>query len=80
MVLSIATKPRQTPIITQWAAVVQDENIISFGSIHPDYMDWESELQKLHEAGIKGIKFHPDYRGMMLPNDVLEMILGIVEI
>lgn len=62
VLLSIATKPQQTRKITQWASSVQDENIIAFGSIHPDYEDWKDELSRLCEAGIKGIKFHPEYQ------------------
>lgn len=62
VLLSIATKPQQTHKITQWAASVQDKNIIAFGSIHPDYEDWKDELYRLCEAGIKGIKFHPEYQ------------------
>lgn len=62
VLLSIATKPQQTHKITQWAASVQDENIIAFGSIHPEYEDWRDELSKLCEVGIKGIKFHPEYQ------------------
>jgi len=62
VLLSIATKPQQTRKITQWAASVQSEEIIAFGSIHPDSEDWEDELVSLYEAGIIGIKFHPDYQ------------------
>ena len=62
VVLSIATKPQQTPNITQWAASVQDEDIITFSSIHPDDINWAYELQNIHNAGFKGIKFHPEYQ------------------
>lgn len=62
VVLTIATKPQQTHKINQWAASVQDENIIAFGTVHPDYADWENELEWLHSSGIRGIKFHPEYQ------------------
>jgi len=62
VLLSIATKPQQARKITQWAASVQSEEIIAFGSIHPDSEDWEDELVRLYEAGIIGIKFHSDYQ------------------
>lgn len=62
VVLSIATKPQQTGRINQWAASIQDEAIIAFGTLHPGFEDWEKEIDRMHEAGIKGIKFHPDYQ------------------
>lgn len=58
----VATKPSQTVSINRWAAKVQDKNIISFGTIHPDYPDWQEEIKWLASAGIKGVKFHPDYQ------------------
>lgn len=62
VLLSIATKPQQTQKITQWALSVQDEDIIAFGSIHPECPDWKNELERLERSGIKGIKFHPEYQ------------------
>lgn len=62
VVLNIATKPQQTSRINQWAISIQSDDLIPFGTIHPDFDDWENELVRLHQAGIKGIKFHPDYQ------------------
>lgn len=62
VLLSIATKPQQTPKINQWAISIQDSDLIPFGTIHPDFDDWKKELVRLQQAGIRGIKFHPDYQ------------------
>jgi len=62
VLLSIATKPHQTSKINQWAISIQDNDLIPFGTIHPDFDDWKNELLRLQQAGIKGIKFHPDYQ------------------
>ncbi|MEN2775473.1 amidohydrolase family protein [Acetivibrio clariflavus] len=62
VVLSIATKPSQTEKINNWTALIQDDNIIGFGSIHPENENWKEELLRLKENGIKGIKLHPDYQ------------------
>jgi len=62
VVLSIATKPSQTEKINDWSAAVQDDDIIAFGSIHPDYGNWKDELKRIKGLGLKGIKFHPDYQ------------------
>lgn len=52
-------------------------DVIPFASMHPDFMfpdinertqryDWEKELKRLHGAGIKGLKLHPDFQGFFL--------------
>lgn len=65
VVLSIATKPSQQRTINDWAYETskQYENMIFFGTIHPDAEDWEAELERVKELGFKGIKLHPDYQG-----------------
>jgi len=62
ILLNIATKPQQTSRINQWAISIQADDLIPFGTIHPDFENWRDELSILQKAGIKGIKFHPDYQ------------------
>lgn len=62
VLLPIATKPTQTEVINNWAASVQGDGIIAFGSIHPDYTEWKKELKRIKDLGLKGIKLHPDYQ------------------
>ncbi len=62
LILNIATKPTQTGKITQWSSSIQDDEIIAFGSVHPDNLDWEEQLTNMKAAGLKGIKFHPEYQ------------------
>ena len=69
VVLSIATRPQQSEKITQWSASIQDEEIIAFGSIHPDLHDWLRELEKMKSMGIKGIKMHPDYQNFFVDEE-----------
>lgn len=66
VVLNIATKPSQNKVINRWAAEINGGSIISFGTIHPDYSGWRDEIAFLEDAGIKGIKFHPDYQGFYI--------------
>lgn len=35
---------------------------IGFGTIHPDYANFEQELERIKAAGLKGIKLHPDFQ------------------
>lgn len=62
VVLPIATKPSQTSRLNDWAVSVQSDDIIAFGSVHPDFGEWKSELERLKALGIRGIKLHPDYQ------------------
>lgn len=67
VVLNIATNPRQEHSVNDFAlSLVGDEKIIPFGSIHPESDNIDIELQRLKEAGIKGIKLHPDYQGFFV--------------
>ncbi len=62
VLLSIATKPQQTTKINQWAASIQADDIIPFGTLHPDFDDWKAELARIRSDGLRGVKFHPDYQ------------------
>ena len=66
VVHNIATKKKQTRIINDWAIEIQSDRIIPFGTVHPDFEDWESEIDRLKASGIKGIKFHPDYQSFFV--------------
>lgn len=39
-----------------------EQGIITFGGMHPDYTDYKTELKRLKDNGIKGIKIHPAYQ------------------
>ncbi|HEY8348871.1 MAG TPA: hypothetical protein VIM13_03450 [Clostridia bacterium] len=71
VLFNIATKPSQTAKINDWAVRIQDEGIISFGSIHPLCEDWESELKRIKELGLRGIKFHPEYQEFYVDDEAM---------
>jgi|LSQX01.3.fsa_nt_gb predicted TIM-barrel fold metal-dependent hydrolase len=62
VVQTIATKAQQTRTINKWASEIQSEDIIAFGTIHPDYKEWKEEIEYLKNNKIRGVKFHPDYQ------------------
>lgn len=74
VLLPIATKPSQQNTINNWAKSVQEEfpdRIISFGTVHPDAEDALSELERIKEMGMKGVKLHPDYQGFFADDEKL---------
>lgn len=62
VVCNIATNPRQQKKVNDFAIAANGGPIVSFGSVHPDAPDALEELCRIKEAGLKGIKLHPDYQ------------------
>lgn len=81
MVHSAATRPGQVMPANNWAINIQnnDRRFVAFGTIHPDYPDWESELDRLESYGIHGIKLHADIQGFDLADTRLQPILAALE-
>lgn len=65
----IATNPGQQTNVNNFAITINAEsNIVAFGSVHPDAPNALEELERIREAGIQGIKLHPQYQGFY-PDD-----------
>lgn len=62
-VMNIATNPRQMQSVNNFANEINSDDIIAFGSVHPDAPDWEEELERIADMGLRGVKLHPDYQG-----------------
>lgn len=63
LVLPVCTKPSQFESINKFARILnEEENIFSFGGIHPDNDNIKEKLIYLKSKGFKGIKLHPDYQ------------------
>ena len=72
VVLSISTNPKQQTNVNDFAiSLLSNPDLIPFGSVHPDSEEAIDELYRLKEAGIKGIKFHPDYQDFMADDEKL---------
>ena len=69
VVLCAATAPAQVIPANNYAISLQREHpdqVIAFGTVHPGYDNWESELARIKAAGIRGIKLHPDFHSFWL--------------
>ena len=73
VVHSAATKPDQVIPANNWAISMQKDHpeLISFGTMHPGYEDWEKELDRIEKAGIRGLKIHPDFQGFCMTDERL---------
>ena len=68
--LPVMTKPGQVEKVNS-SLIMQKEylldmKIITFGGMHPDYVNYKEELLRLKQAGIPGIKLHPAYQNVDL--------------
>ncbi len=65
VILPVATVPRQVVSINNLAAELNGKDgIIYAGAIHPDHEDIDGALDFIKNAGLFGIKLHPDYQGV----------------
>ena len=61
-VLNIATTPGQQQAVNNYAAAINNERLIAFGSVHPDAPDALDELARMVALGIRGLKLHPYFQ------------------
>ncbi len=77
VILPVATVPRQVESINRLAAELNGKDgIIYAGAIHPDCENIDEILDFIKNAGLFGIKIHPDYQDVRF-ND--ERVLKILE-
>ena len=62
VVLPVATKPSQVPVINAWALENEQDKLRFFGAAHPDDPDFLQNLDWIKQHGFKGVKLHPDYQ------------------
>ena len=71
--LPVLTKPTQFDSVLGFAVSLNDKykgkKILSFAGIHPLCDDIEGKLQAVKNAGIKGVKIHPDYQETFIDDD-----------
>ncbi len=73
VVHNAATASAQVVPANNWAIHIHREypEVLSFGTLHVDFPDFERELDRLWRAGIQGIKFHADFQGFRLDDPKL---------
>ncbi len=76
IVHSTATKAAQVESINNF--IIEEckkhSEFIGFGTIHPEYEDFVSELKRIHDAGLKGIKLHPDFQKFQIDTPQMDAI------
>ena len=78
VVHNAATSPKQVQMVNNWAISLQRDyadRVIAFGSLHPALENWPQELERLKQAGIKGLKLHPEFQGFWMNDPGLKDIM-----
>lgn len=59
-----ATKASQVAHLNEFISdcAAKASNVVALGSLYPTMEDWEPELERMPELGIKGIKIHPEFQ------------------
>lgn len=75
--MPIASRPGQTRSINRFAIeeVNGKDGLFSFGAIHPGLEGWREELARIRDAGLKGIKLHPDFQGPFLDDPEMVAVM-----
>lgn len=71
VVLPIVTKPHQTATINNWAASVNGDRLVAFGSLYPLAGTWKEDVDSICALGLKGIKLHPEYQHFDVDDEAL---------
>lgn len=81
IVHSTATKPSQVEAINNF--IIEEVSVhpefVGFGTIHPDYENFESELERIHAAGLKGIKLHADFQQFHMDDSKMDAIYEVIK-
>jgi predicted TIM-barrel fold metal-dependent hydrolase len=81
LVFSTATTAAQVEKINDF--ILEQCNIhsefIGAGTMHRDYANFQQELSRIYAAGIRGIKFHPDFQKFNIDCDELFPVFEYIQ-
>lgn len=77
--LHIATNPRQQQDVNRFAAAAQGENLLCFGSVHPQSPQIAQDVRDIAALGLRGIKLHPDYQDFFVDDAALFPLYAAAE-
>ena len=70
VLLNIAVSPRTERHVNDFAiSLLPIVGAVPFGSVHPDSPNALSELERLHKAGVRGVKFHNEYQNFYVDDE-----------
>lgn len=79
LVCSVATSPKHVDSINRFIAdqAKEYDELYGFGTVHPDMEHPEEVIQGIMDAGLKGIKIHPETQGFNVDDPKLFAICDL---
>ncbi len=73
VIFSSATTAHQVRSINDFIikSAATDPRLLPVGTLHKDFSDFSQELERLSQAGVKGIKLHPDFQKFCLDDEAM---------
>ena len=80
IVHSTATKAAQVASINDFiiGEVQKEARFVGFGTVHPDFEDFEPEMKRIKNLGLKGIKLHPDFQHFQIDSETMDPIYEVL--
>ncbi len=78
VVLPVATNPLKLKSINDASLRANGQGgLICFGCVHPDAPDWDTEMRRIAQGGLQGVKIHPVYQGVDIDDPRYVRILSL---
>ncbi len=80
IVHSTATKPAQVEAINNFiiSEISAEKRFIGFGTLHQDFTKTETEIIRIRDAGLKGIKLHPDFQAFKVDDPKMDFAYEVL--
>lgn len=75
LVHSVATNAHQVTSINNFIlseVALHPDKFIGFATLHQDFENPEEELKRVKEAGLKGVKLHPDFQKFEISSPIMD--------
>jgi predicted TIM-barrel fold metal-dependent hydrolase len=81
LVHSVAVRPQTVTSINTFIAetIAANDQLIGFMTLHQDFLDPASEIERAMSLGLRGVKLHPDTQEVNLDDERLMRIYEICE-
>lgn len=80
IVHSTATKAMQVESINNYIIdeLIDYPEFVGYGTIHPDYDNFENELKRIKSEGLRGVKLHPDFQLFQIDSPRMDAIYEVI--
>jgi len=75
---AVATRPGQVASINSWLAEIRSDRLWPLGALHPHLPDPASEIQRLLDAGFRGVKLHCHFQEFGMDDPALDRLLDLI--